>query len=59
MLVEVKGQTWDVVRVEGDTAILASGQEIECSPKTIATVKSQLEGQLKDRRKWSARKPRS
>lgn len=41
-IVNVKGATWDVAEVNGNTVVLANGEEIEVSDTTLAEINSQL-----------------
>ena len=51
--VEVKGQTWDVASVDGNTVTLVGGQQIEVSDNTLAVVKAGLTVPARVRRKLS------
>ena len=42
MIVNVKGQTWDVESVDGDTVTLVGGQTIKVSDKTLAEIQAQM-----------------
>ena len=41
-IIKVKGQEWDVVKIDGNTITLKSGEEIEVSDETLAEVKSAM-----------------
>lgn len=47
MIINVKGQQWDVEKVDGNTVILQDGSAIVCNENTIAEVNKQMEPKRK------------